>query len=365
MTGRFIARDGRRSGFTMIELVVVIAVIAVLMALVLPAVMSARTAARRTQCKNNLRNIGLAMTQHVERHARFPVAGFWGAPGKDGPYHNWVVQVLPGLDQQPVHNAWKLNAFLTEPENQQLAARAIPVLVCPDDRTATGEGDLSYAVNGGIGFTTFGCYVKSYLGGIDLNGNGIACGVDVFTPEPANPSDRDYMYRMGMFFVDNWPQKADSPIRHHTLNSVVDGLTHTIMLAENVYAGSDLENESGLANWASPEPWRSMFYFNPRVCKDLVCGPGHVDYQRANDRSEGQNRIAAINYLPGGDANLEGKSPWPSSYHVGGVNVLFADGRVHFLNEAIDGRVYAALLSPQGTAIQGPLAQQIVSGADY
>ena len=365
MTRQTVPRDDRRAGFTMIELLVVIAVIALLVALVLPAVMSARSAARRTQCKNNLRNLGMAIVQEAESKGRFPAAGYWGVPGKDGPYHNWVVQILPSLEQMALHDNWKLDAFLTDPANQQLVSGRVPVLVCPDDVTATGAGDLSYAANEGIGWTDLRCYVTTELGGIDLNANGVSCGVNVLVPEAANPSDREYMYRMGLFFVDNWPQPVNGPIRHHTLNSVVDGLTHTIMLAENVHAGSDTQNSEGIANWASPEPWRSMFYLSPLVCDNLICGPGAVDYQRANNRGQDPYRTASINYLPRDGTSLEGKAPWPSSYHAGGVHVVFADGRVHFLNEGVDGRVYAALVSPQGSRIQGPLAQQVVSGSEY
>ena len=142
-----------------------------------------------------------------------------------------------------------------------------------------------------------------------------------------------------------------------------DGLTHTIMLGENVHAGSELPDTQGSANWASPVPPRSMFFLSPFVCTNLSCGPGAVDYLRANNHTDPYN-VAAINYLPKPD-NVEGKSPFPSSYHAGGVNFAFADGRVQFLSEAVDGRVYAALLSPQGSMIQGPLAQPVVSDADY
>ena len=104
-----------------------------------------------------------------------------------------------------------------------------------------------------------------------------------------------------------------------------------------------------------------MFFLSPLVCENLVCGAGAVDYWRGNDRGQDVYRVAAINFLPDTDVAVEGRLPWPSSFHRGGVNVVFADGRVQFLSESVDGRVYAALLSPQGTAISGPLAQRVVT----
>ena len=352
-------RSARRHGITVIDLLVLMVIAGILMALLLPAVLSARSASRRMQCTNNLRNLGLAVIQTAEIQGRFPVAGYWGPPGQDGPYHNWVVQILWSLDQKTSQDSWNSGVSLMDPANQRIANLHLSVLVCPDDITRTGQGDLSYVVNGGIGWTDLSCFVETRFGGIDLNANGRSCGMNTLVQEDgAAPTDRDYMHQMGLFFVDNWPLKKNSPIRHHNLDSVVDGVTHTIMITENVHAGADPINGSGFANWASPEPWRSMFFLSPLVCDKLVCGPGAVNYSQGNNRSDDQFRIAAINFLPHTNAPTEGKLPWPSAYHAGGVHVVFVDGRVHFLSEQIEGHVYAALLSPQGTRIRGPLAQQ-------
>ena len=87
---------GRRCGFTLIELLVSISIIALLMSLILPAVNSAREAARRTECLNNVKNVSLALLNATETKKRFPAAAYWGGPDKNnpGPHHNWVVEIL-------------------------------------------------------------------------------------------------------------------------------------------------------------------------------------------------------------------------------------------------------------------------------
>src|SRR5689334_11131670 len=100
----------KRGGFTLIELLVVIAIIAILIALLLPAVQQAREAARQTQCKNNLKQLGLALHNYHDAFGRFPSSAIWGVrlttgPDTYGPYHHtWLTALLPYLDQQNLFN---------------------------------------------------------------------------------------------------------------------------------------------------------------------------------------------------------------------------------------------------------------------
>jgi prepilin-type N-terminal cleavage/methylation domain-containing protein/prepilin-type processing-associated H-X9-DG protein len=367
-TGPSSAKQERR-GFTLVELLVVITIIAMLIALLLPAVMSARGAARAVQCKNNQRNITLALLSDTQAKRRFPASGYFSAVPVGEPHHNWVVAALPWLEHRDIAERWDFDRRFDDPVNQALASLTLPVLICPDDDTAVpGEGNLSYVVSSGFGWAIpCGVGWRGYPGimhaftpgpgvPIDLNGNGILCPVNL--ADDGTPSDDELFRRTGLFFLENWPI-GSGDVRHHSPDSVVDGLSNTLMLSENVRAGFDPVTRY---NWAAPFPNRNSFCFSGYVCENLCCSAGNVDYRRANERVEEPYRMESINSSLD---QAEGEAPWPSSYHPGGVHVVFADGRVKFLSEDIEGIVYASLMSPRGRLIKGPLAQPVVSPDQY
>jgi prepilin-type N-terminal cleavage/methylation domain-containing protein len=353
-----------RRGFTLVELLVVITIIAMLVALLLPAVMSARGAARRTQCKNNLRNLGLAMIQERDSKRRFPASGYFAVSGP-GLYHNWVVALLPWLEHRDIYDRWDFQSSYNDPVNKSLTALTLPILICPDDDTALQRGEnLSYVVNGGFGWTrpvdcpsSFHVMSAPSIQPIDLNGNGIACPADV--RQDGTPADKTLFFNTGLFFLENWPQGSGTE-RHHTPDSVVDGLSYTLMLSENIRVGFDPRSDQG--GWAAPWPRRNSFFVSAYVCDNLSCSPGGVDYARANDRSQDPYRLEAINSSLD---QAEGEAPWLSSHHPGGVHVVFVGGRVKFLDEDVEGVVYASIVSPRGSLIRGPLAQPVISPDQY
>ena len=347
-----------KTGFSMVELIVVMAVIAILVSISLPAISKARESARKMQCVNNLRNITFGLTQYDHFHDRLPASGFYFDPpnGPGGSHHSWAVSILPHIDQGNLLEKWDLDKPITDPVNVPLTQSHIPIYICPLDlsRNKEKKGDLSYAVNGGFGFTirtgsgVGDCPVDWHGRRLDLNGDGQTCTGD----DALDNQDRELFKKTGLFFLENW--KVGGTKRNHSIADIHDGTSQTFLVTENVRTGFD--PDVAVANFADPNPYRSAFYIgNP--CRSGDCSAGNVDYSLCN---AGEDRINS------GLWSAEGRSPVPNSFHVGGVNMAYADGHVKFLSEDVNGAVYAALASPQGLLLNGiPLQQAIVSGDDF
>jgi prepilin-type N-terminal cleavage/methylation domain-containing protein len=124
-------RRSRPAGFTLIELLVVIAIIAVLVSLLLPAVQQAREAARRTQCKNNLKQIGLALHNYHETFRAFPNSDTGGTGIATPTRASAFAAILPHLDQAPLYNLYNFSLGNSDPVNLQAVSQLIPVYICP------------------------------------------------------------------------------------------------------------------------------------------------------------------------------------------------------------------------------------------
>jgi prepilin-type N-terminal cleavage/methylation domain-containing protein/prepilin-type processing-associated H-X9-DG protein len=130
-------KPGLQRAFTLVELLVVIAIIGVLVALLLPAIQAAREAARRTQCQQNLREIGTALLNYEGQHKELPI-GCIGYMGKTvaGVFQpalliSWNVQTLPYLEQQPLWERYRLDLPSTDPVNRDLGATVLTIFLCP------------------------------------------------------------------------------------------------------------------------------------------------------------------------------------------------------------------------------------------
>ncbi|MFO0886064.1 MAG: DUF1559 domain-containing protein [Pirellulales bacterium] len=134
-----------RKGFTLVELLVVIAIIGVLVALLLPAIQTAREAARRASCSNNLRQVGLALQNYHDTFKTFPPSGFYGRPNSSGGnpqlayHHTWVTAILPFLEQKPLYDAINFNlpaynqTIPVNGVNTPLQSSEVPTMRCPSD----------------------------------------------------------------------------------------------------------------------------------------------------------------------------------------------------------------------------------------
>ena len=131
----------RHNGFTLVELLVVVAIIGVLVALLLPAVNSARSAARISHCKNNLRQLGLGTIQYETATRQFPPARIQSRPGQDnrqcgGDSVTWVIHTLPYLEESGFAKEWRVHDDYSSHE-EDVRRRPLDLLVCPERRTAS------------------------------------------------------------------------------------------------------------------------------------------------------------------------------------------------------------------------------------
>lgn len=351
-----------RRGFSLVELIVVMAVIGLLVALLLPAIGKSRATAQKAECMNRLRNVSMAMLNAADTSGRFPACGNFTDTAPFETRQNWVVSVLPWIDQGTTANAWDPDASPSSETNLPLTQLHIELLVCPADISVAppedevSYGNLSFVVNGGVGYTTFysgihDCPIDWHGVKLDLNGDGIGCP----TSDKDNP-DKAIFVKMGLFFNETW--KGGVSERFHTLASVTDGLSNTALLAENSRTGYNptAGGDPGTASWASSNPLLTSFYIGD-PCVNGSCVSGGIDYRFCNKGD------SAIN---SGLLRAEGASPVPNSFHAGGVNMSFGDGRIQFVSESLDGRVYAAIVSPQGAELSGTLLSQSGFGSgDY
>ena len=296
-----------KRGFTLIELLVVIAIIAVLIALLLPAVQQAREAARRTQCKNNMKQLGLAMHNYHDQCSVFP----YGVQNV-GTYHQrdtWMQQVLPMLDNAPLYNAYAadMSVYVMDVV-ATVRDRNVPALQCPSDPSNPAKGASGGYRSGADGFqgNYVMCIGKTQNYGVD---NG------------------------GLFY---W--RSNTGLKH-----VIDGTSNTIMGSEVMIRGS--ANTGGWGEgggyWGGGEGGGFGFttqYPPNSTVADQVYGCKSLTWPNAPCQSMATYSTQRI---------------LARSYHVGGVHSLMADGAVRFISSNIDTTVFQNLGSRQGGEVVG------------
>ncbi|MGQ0636207.1 MAG: DUF1559 family PulG-like putative transporter [Planctomycetaceae bacterium] len=294
-----------RRGFTLIELLVVIAIIAVLIALLLPAVQQAREAARRTQCKNNLKQIGLALHNYHDTHNVFPLGWFPPivAPGAGEanrfPSWSWMVMIFPFIDQAPLYN--NINPGpVSLPQAATtvgpLLATSIPVLQCPTD--IGPQPNTSVSVNflaPGTGLV-FG--KTNYLGN---SGNTVVAASN------------------GMIV-----EGGEGPIR---IRDCTDGLSNTFLVGERGHLLPKTDINTGtIPIQARAGVWPG--YSENDNVNGFDLGTGRVEW-RMQDGSVGAgcSILGVVFAVP---------QQCFSSRHVGGAQFTMGDGAVRFVNENIE-----------------------------
>ncbi|MEJ7593345.1 MAG: DUF1559 domain-containing protein [Planctomycetaceae bacterium] len=309
-------------GFTLIELLVVIAIIALLIALLLPAVQAVREAARRTQCRNNLKQIGLAFHNYHDVHQCFPM----GSMGLENPYiagrdytvgFSWGIYLLPFLEQQSLYSKFRFDtpAAIVYPgniiefnENERLLGTSLTTFRCPTDSRPDKDDD------GREGFLTAWTEiaVSSYVGNYGLNGTGVFPGLQKNLRWPQEISENRSFGAPGFaaFHVGVGPLGINSNTR---LRDVVDGSSNTVFVGERhgfSNANPWLFDAQARCFWGlclSVGQTMSSAYYRPNQCK-IGGDPGRGNY---------------CYHLM-------------SSSHTGGIQVLMMDGSVRFISENID-----------------------------
>lgn len=339
----------RRKAFTIIELLVVIAIIAILVSLLLPAVQQAREAARRTQCKNNLKQIGLALHNYESTHRVFPPSCILN-PVPDGmaygisygdayrvgpPGFGWGVCLLPFLEQSPLYNQFNFNDAVWSPGNAPAAATKVTVFLCP---SATGgsdgfniqqELDSTHGVDmtrndGSKIFFAHSHYVTN-AGQNQPWGRATAYCYNFDVPEPISG---------GPDGIINGPFYPNS---HTRIADVIDGLSNTIFLGER---SSILSNNT----WVGVVPNAVVV---PRL--DLRAWPSDnnaaTDLVGCHSGPDVHDHPQVIIHAPN---NPFGHTDEMWGEHGPGCNVLFGDGSIRFYTAFTDGNVWLALSTRNG-----------------
>ncbi|WP_165247024.1 DUF1559 domain-containing protein [Paludisphaera soli] len=323
-----------RAGFTLIELLVVIAIIAVLISLLLPAVQSAREAARRAQCTNNLKQVGLGLHNFESTNGFFPPSGIRGSgvcrpmninvgPNGGIPLNGestssyLFTHILPYMEQQPLYSAYNIQRDFRRADNSTAVSTLIPTLLCPS--SANSEK-----------YHTFN----------DANGDATVCGgpftnvKTAVTDYAVNNGVEENFVKSGLIDMTTWGQFAmlqnvtgGEPDNITRISQVTDGLSNTIMMSESAgrphlyrsggrRASTAAPGEGSAGGWADYDTGYTLHSYTldgsktPGPCF-TSCYNGNEDY----------------------------------SFHPGGGNYLMGDGSVRFIKGTTSIQIYVRLLT--------------------
>jgi prepilin-type N-terminal cleavage/methylation domain-containing protein/prepilin-type processing-associated H-X9-DG protein len=337
--------DRRRSGFTLIELLVVIAIIAVLIGLLLPAVQAAREAARRAQCVNNLKQIGIALHNYHDAHQALApgyisaiLPGVTDACNQDvekgqsvdlGPGWAWGSMILPFMEQQPLYNAINFNLSVAYRANDTGSQTPLAAYLCPSDPGPSLIPVLADPPDpANPGTFTGSSVVDTVARGnyVGMWGLGELCAASNSNSVPNNNGTNDPLGTpAGCFFRNSKVAVGD----------ITDGTSQTIAVGERSHNLSYVTwTARSINGWLGKtsmiEGGQDQFNPSPEECWTQILGPaGLEDGARTIN-----NPMAHV------------EDYW--SRHPGGANFLFGDGSVHFLKSTINATPWRALATRNG-----------------
>lgn len=333
-------KKGIKKGFTLIELLVVIAIIAILIALLLPAVQQAREAARRSQCKNNLKQIGLALHNYHETAGTLPpgiINTDWAgaAPTMHGNQFAWSLMILPFLDQAPLFKKFNSTQRLDAGNNLVLAREILTAYRCPSD-TGESQADQS-AVGVGLG-------TSNYPGNFGVGDPNNASAPTQITGPPADtsgpgiaPGVNAARFCQGIFGQNTKVRFRD----------VKDGSSNVFYVGERRMGrtcnATDAGGLSGKNGDAYPVInactfWAGTTGATPDTAFVTVVGTTTVGTPLAGGVPGAAIKIKLNNNLHQDDTTIGF-----NSYHTGGAHFLMGDGTVRFITESVDNNTYINL----------------------
>ncbi len=326
-----------RRGFTLIELLVVIAIIAVLIALLLPAVQAAREAARRSQCINNLKQIGLAIQNYHDTNLSFPPARkgcCWGT---------WNISILPFIEQGNIYNSW--NSFGNNAPgstvdgnfryfgvtNRTVANTVISTFLCPSDLGGNPSNPVTATMNG----VRYECKFRNYvlnLGTTNIGQMDFPAGV---TPVQI-PFQGAPFYDMGSPNIDIGPQYAPGRSTRNVVGmaAITDGTSNTMAASELIMSQTN-NDLRGFTQWGDAAGFTTNIGPNSS-------SPDVHDWCSSNPAVRLFPPLVCLTLSP------NDKYYAARSRHPGGVNAAMCDGSVRFMKSSINIFVWRGLSSSNG-----------------
>lgn len=361
------ARPATFAGFTLVELLVVIAIIGVLVALLLPAVQAAREAARRAQCKNNLKQIGLGLQNVHDSEGSLP-PGVYGDPRPNATDNSeglsWMTRLLPYIEQQNKYDqiaafvppgfndsAWEFYRIF---EYANSLGTRIPSSDNPIDTFICPSSGLPHQVPEGVknsdGFDLAGFATTSYKGSKGVGRNGV-----LLRPDPKSllggPKIRTYQLQDG---GSPNPLRFEQPsFTRLKFKQISDGLSNTVVAAEASYAIEVAGYGPRWPIWVGTPggDWDEVVLYKTEFTINCEFGPAKELWT-----DQDPTVLAAKQTLSDfhDSRNTSDVNDCAYGWHPGGVLCVFVDGSVHFLSDELDHRTHMYLGHPSdGFHIQG------------